>query len=364
MIVDPLRAAALASFVLALPVAAQSSPGSFEAPRYHTGPLAGNSLSSGQDGWILLESNYPANLAAVPVQTAVVRSGAQAVRFDASQFVPGDFVELRRNDLFAVTGVLEIEFDFLATSSPNPSEWEVYSQPYPIPASCYLRWWIADDGRIEFLDTPSRVLVQSNTWVTRDVWHHTRSVVDFAANETRIYLDGVLVATGTPIATMFLGADHGFTEINAYDAGDDQLYVDNFTVRDRTAANGLTLDLAGLPIDQRSVVTLQLAGADALANRPYALLASLSGTSPGTSIGAVTLPLNWDGFTSVVLETYGSGALPGFFGTLSADATATATFDTNIPVPPALLGLHVDFAWLTVAPFDAVSESAGCVVVQ
>jgi hypothetical protein len=355
----------VASCALVAPLAAQFSTHSFESHRYAVGPLAGNDLWSGQDGWILLEPNYPANLQAVTVQTAVRRTGQQAVRFDASQFVPGSFVELRRNAPFSLTtGVLEIEFDFLVTSSSAPSSWEVYSQPYPHPQSCYLRWWMAADGRIEYFDTPARVVVQTNTFVQKDVWHHARSVVDIPGNRTQIWLDGALVATGTPIAVFGVTNDHGFTQINAWQSGNDQFFLDNFTVRERTAANGLTVDLPRLPINRRSVVSLRLAGSPAVANRGYAVLASLSGMAPGTPVGGVTLPLNWDGFTSLVLGELGTAALPGFLGTLSADGTAVATFDTNIPVPAALLGLQLDFAWLTVGPFDAVSEPARCIVGQ
>lgn len=360
----PLLSAGLV-LTLGSPLLAQFSSESFESPRYTAGTMPGAALGSGQDGWLLLGPNFPPNLAAVTVQGGRVRSGAQAVRFDASQFPAGSFVELRRNELFTLgTGVLEIEFDFYATSSASPSEWELYSQPYPNPQSCYLRWWIADDGRITYFDTPQRNVVQSNTWVTRDAWHHARSVVDFAADSFEIHLDGALVATGTLISVFGAFPDHGFTEINAYDSGDDQLFVDNFTVRERTAAHGLTLDPPRLPIGRRALVDLRLAGGPSLANRTYVLLASLSGTGPGTPLGSVVLPLRWDGFTSLVAQQLGSAALPGFLGTFNADGSATAQFDSLIPVPAGLLGLHIDFAYVTVAPFDAVSEPAGADVTQ
>jgi len=330
---------------------------SFEAHRFQSGPLAGTDLWNGQDGWILLEWAYPPNLNAATVQGAVVRSGARAVKFDASLLTPGSFGELRRNAMFNLTsGVLEIELDFLITSSSDPSEWEIYSQPAPMPQSCYLRWWIAADGRVEYLDTPSRVLVQTNTFVAKDVWHHARTVVDVTNDRTEIHVDGVLVATGTPIATFGALPVHGFTQVNAYDAGNDAMYVDNFTVRERTAPHGLTVDLTRLPKDVRSVLTFRLAGGASLANRPYALAASMSGTSPGLALGSVVMPLNPDAFFGMVVAAFGQPHVAGFLGSFNGDGNAFATFDTSIPMPAVLLGVNLDFAYVTLSPVDAVSE--------
>lgn len=330
---------------------------SFEGHRFQPGPLAGGDMWSGQDGWMLLEWAYPANYNAASVQSTVVRTGMQAVKFDASLLTPGSFGELRRNAMFNLTtGVVEIELDFLITSATNPSEWEIYSQPAPMPQSCYLRWWIAADGRIEYLDTPSRVLVQTNTFVGKDVWHHARTVVDVTGNRTEIHVDGTLVAVGTPIATFGALPVHGFTQVNAYDAGNDAIYLDNFTVRERTAPHGLSVDLPRLPKDVHSVLTFRLAGGATLANRSYALVGSMSGTSPGTPLGSVVLPLNVDAFFGMVVSAFGQPHMAGFLGTFNGDGDAVATFDTLIQMPAALVGMHLDFAYVTLNPFDAVSE--------
>jgi len=352
------------------PVVAQSQTGpydceSFEAHRFAAGALPGNDMWSGQDAWMLLDSlTYPANLAAASVQTAVVKSGAQAIRFDAAMLSPGCFGELRRNALFSLTsGVIEIEFDFLLTTGSNPSDaWECYTQPAPHPQSCQLRWWITDTDRIEFLDTPSRVLVQTNHYVTRGVWHHARSVVDVTGNHTEVHIDDVRVISGTPIATFGALPDHGFTQIDCVNAGNDAMYLDNFRVRERVAAHGLRLDPKRLPINQQRAIDLQLAGGSLVGNRQYVVLASVSGTSPGAPLGSVVVPLNVDGFMGLMIEALGSPALAGFLGTFSPDGDASARFDLGIAMPPALLGLAIDFAYVTVAPFDRVSEPARAVV--
>lgn len=332
---------------------------SFEGHRYNPGALAGTTFGNGQDGWMLFDSlAYPPNLGAATVQTGIVRTGLQAIRFDAAALTPGCFGELRRNAMFALTtGVIECEFDFLLTSSGTASQgWEFYTQPYPNPQSAQLRWSIAANGRVDFLSTPNRVVVTTNHFVTRDVWHHARTVVDIFGNRTEIHLDDVLVGVGTPIGVFYNAPDHGFSQIDVLGAGSDALYFDNFRVRERVAAHGLTVDQPRLPIGRRSVVAFALAGGSSLANRAYLVAGSLSGTTPGLPLGLVTLPLNFDGFTGLIVANAGGPSLPGFVGTTSAAGDAFAGFDTGIAVPAGLLGLTLDFAWLTLGPADAVSE--------
>lgn len=332
---------------------------SFEGHRYALGTLPGIGFADGQDGWMLFDDlALLPNLAAATVQTATVRSGLQAIRFDAASMTPGCFGELRRNALFNLTtGVIECEMDFLIASSSLPSQgWEFYTQPMPIPATCQLRWSIAANGRFDYWTTPQHQIVHTGFFFAKDVWHHARTVVDTANNRTEVHIDGTLVAVGVPIATMFLAPAHGFTQINVLGAGNDAFYLDDFRVRERTAPHGLSASLPRLPVDQQSATTFTLAGGSALANRGYLLAASISGTTPGLPLGPVTLPLNLDGFTGLVLANLGSPMVQGFLGTLNGDGNAFATFDTLIPVPAGLLGLPVDFAWLTLGPTDAVSE--------
>lgn len=349
--------------VLAAAAAAQSNYAgpyhseSFEAHRYTVGPLAGVTYWTGQDGWMLFDNVLPnPNLAAATVQTAVVRSGHQAVKWDAALMGQGCFGELRRNAMFNLTtGVIECEMDFLLQSSTTPSAWwEFYTQPFPNNASCQMRWFIGADGHVEYFSTPSHNLIVTSFLVTRDVWHHARTVVDIFGNTTEIHIDGVLVGIGQPIGVNFNAPAHGFTQINVDGAGNDAIYLDNFIMRERVAPHGLTVDLPRLPINVRSVIDFRLAGGVLLANRPYALLGSISGTTPGTPIGTTVVPLVVDGFTGSILSSFAT--LPGFLSAFNGSGNATAQFDTQIPVPPFLLGLALDFAYLTVDTFDAASE--------
>jgi hypothetical protein len=245
--------------------------------------------------------------------------------------------------------------DFLITSSSNPSDWwEFYTQPVPHPASCQMRWFIGADGHVEYFSTPSHNLIVTSFVVTKDVWHHARTVVDIFGDTTEIHIDGQLVGTGQPIGVLVNLPAHGFTQVNVDGAGNDAFYLDDFTMRERVAPHGLSVDLPRLPINVRSVMSFHLAGGPQLANRPYALLGSISGTTPGTPIGTTVLPLVIDGFTGSILSSFAT--LPGFLGTFNASGASTAQFDTQIPVPPFLLGLDLHFAYLTVDTFDAASE--------
>ena len=80
------------------------------------------------------------------------------------------------------------------------------------------------------------------------------------------------------------------------------------------------------------------------------LLASLSGTSPGTPLGGVLLPLNRDAAFDWTLVNANGPNLPGSLGTVDASGRAEAHF----VAPPGLLlplvGLHIDWASLWISP--------------
>lgn len=64
----------------------------------------------------------------------------------------------------------------------------------------------------------------------------------------------------------------------------------------------------------------------------YLILLGCTGTSPGTTIGGVNLPLNLDACTNVFYP--GSLALPGFFGTVNPAGNGIAVLD----IPPGIQG--------------------------
>ena len=70
-----------------------------------------------------------------------------------------------------------------------------------------------------------------------------------------------------------------------------------------------------------------------LADELYLILGSASGTSPGTTAGGVTLPLNTDAYLLFTLTNPNPGHMPASFGLL--DAAGQAVVDLTVPPLPS-----------------------------
>ncbi len=101
------------------------------------------------------------------------------------------------------------------------------------------------------------------------------------------------------------------------------------------------------------------------ANRKYLLLGSTSGTDPGTPLpgGMVTLPLNWDLFTNIVISMLNTSIFSNFMGKLDSMGSARATLDTIVPLPPSSVGLTMNFAYALNNPWDFVSNPVAIEIV-
>lgn len=100
------------------------------------------------------------------------------------------------------------------------------------------------------------------------------------------------------------------------------------------------------------------------AGRPYLLLASISGTSPGTSIGSTTLPLNWDEISRLSFALANTSLLTNTLGHLGGLGIDTATFN---PGPGLLLpgvGITVHFAYILGDPIDLASNPVPILIVN
>lgn len=93
------------------------------------------------------------------------------------------------------------------------------------------------------------------------------------------------------------------------------------------------------------------------ANRPYVLLGSVSGTSPGTPLpgGSAVLPLNWDAFTDLILVNLNTYPFSDFIGKLDTSGMKACKLPIP-PVPPTWAGLKVFFAFTFYNPFDLASN--------
>lgn len=81
------------------------------------------------------------------------------------------------------------------------------------------------------------------------------------------------------------------------------------------------------------------------------MFGSAAGTAPGVPLpGGDVLPLVPDSFLNVVVAHLNGPIFLDFFGTLDAAGLAKARLDTLGPVPAALAGLDLHFAFLVLDP--------------
>jgi len=112
----------------------------------------------------------------------------------------------------------------------------------------------------------------------------------------------------------------------------------------------LTVDTLIVSRSEGGVQTFALAAGPAFASQFYILLGSASGTAPGVPLGSVTLPLNPDAYTNLVLA--GGGSFSGFLGFLDGNGSATAALIVPAgTLSPSLVGLSLRHAALV---FDGV----------
>ncbi len=112
-------------------------------------------------------------------------------------------------------------------------------------------------------------------------------------------------------------------------------------------------------------INFSLDGGAMNGNRNYLLLASVTGTEPGTLLpgGLATLPLNWDFLTGFVLHNANTPALADFSGTLDSSGLASAQLNTY-PLPMGTVGLELYFAYACSNPWDYVSNPLTVLIVD
>jgi len=120
----------------------------------------------------------------------------------------------------------------------------------------------------------------------------------------------------------------------------------------------LGTDVSGISAQDVGPVRFLLDAGAANAGRPYFLLGSASGTSPGIALpGGLILPLNLDAFLRRVRAEAGTPAFQGFSGTLDGNGQALAVMDLSGGALPAQPGESLHFAFLCLGPFDYVSNT-------
>jgi hypothetical protein len=106
-------------------------------------------------------------------------------------------------------------------------------------------------------------------------------------------------------------------------------------------------------ISGSSGIVLQVEASALHAGKPYLVLGSASGTSPGIALGPYTLPLASDAYFDYTLSAPNHPPLSGSFGLLNSSGSAIGAFKLPVSVDPALAGLVVKHA---VVVLDATLE--------
>jgi len=93
------------------------------------------------------------------------------------------------------------------------------------------------------------------------------------------------------------------------------------------------------------------------ANRNYVMLGSVTGTSPGTPLpgGIVTLPINFDIFSNIVIALMNTAIFTDFMGTLDGSGQGSAQLNA-VPVSGSLVGVNLYFAYGLKGPWNYASD--------
>jgi len=113
------------------------------------------------------------------------------------------------------------------------------------------------------------------------------------------------------------------------------------------------------------VVNFQLNAGSNNSNRTYLILGSMSGTGQGNVLpgNMVNLPFFWDLFTNVCIDFINTSIFQKYADSLDSYGNGTAVFDTQGPLPVAMVGLTLSFAYGLYYPWDFVSNPVNVEVV-
>lgn len=180
--------------------------------------------------------------------------------------------------------------------------------------------------------------------------------------------NSLVVATGSLTAPVFVGTytlSLSNIDANVIKQGETgfpfwacESTANNTVVNLTVKVSALTANVATISASAPAPVAFALNGGLPWANRPYVLLGSVRGTTPGVSVGPnVTLPLNPDAYLNFLVSNPSNALLSGNVGATNALGQASASFQLPVGAPPAAIGLKISHAWLTTAR-DFASDAA------
>jgi hypothetical protein len=129
----------------------------------------------------------------------------------------------------------------------------------------------------------------------------------------------------------------------------------------------LMADGWAVPIDDPVDINFTVCPGPDYAYDAYLLLGGVSGTYPGTKLpSGVTMPLNFDGLTILIMTNLNTPVFQNFLGTLDANGEGVATFSTNgvVPLNPHIVGTKIYFCATVGKGFDLATNAKSVTIVN
>ena len=109
-------------------------------------------------------------------------------------------------------------------------------------------------------------------------------------------------------------------------------------------AQNLAADRNEFPVAQGGVQHLFIDAGAKLAGSSYAVFGSLTGTTPGTRVSTLVVPINLDAWTMATIVSANTPMFAGFRGQLNGAGSARASFVVPAGLPPSAVGLTLGLA--------------------
>ncbi len=120
----------------------------------------------------------------------------------------------------------------------------------------------------------------------------------------------------------------------------------------------------GLSLTAGGNQTLDLQAGSEHSGELYLVLGSATGSVPGLAVAPVFLPLNWDAYSALSLQQAGQGIFQDTLGFLDPSGTGTARIQIPPLSNPALAGLELRHAFLTITLLGQVSFASNATSLQ
>jgi len=199
--------------------------------------------------------------------------------------------------------------------------------------SCWLYFYHSSNGQFQ----PMEVSLSNDNGAT---WTKIESIAHIGDWVNKVYKVSNYLTPTSQMKIRYMATD------NPNDSVVEGL-VDDIEINFLDMNPSLYADCYNLSVAQGGIINLSLDTGAGYANRKYLLLGSISGISPGFTLpGGKVLPLNWDIFTSMILENLGSPIFQNFYGKLDGAGCSNAIMDSFGPIPSFMAGAEANFAYL------------------